>query len=415
MTETFADRLHQTRLGLGRRIVEHIRSGTSDLADSAMRNAVSVYTDPARHAVERQKLFRETPVVACLSSDIREPGQYRTFDETGVPIVVVRSRDGQVRAFLNACLHRGARLVREPAGKANLFTCWFHGWSYANDGRLAAVPEAERFTDACGASALGDSDHLIAVPAEERYGLVFVQATPGSTMDLDTHLGDFGPQLELLELDKAERVKDGVLPVASNWKYALDTYGEGYHFAALHKQTLAPYFRSDITVYDQFGPHHRVLFVGRELEAWVDMPEDQWGVDDALGGIHYIFPNTILFAGAVSPGKRYYTTFRHFPGESPGETVTHKAVYAPGGVRDEAHRQEVDAAFDATAHVVTTEDYVVSAEGYRNMLAMPAGATVIYGRQEISLQNVHKTLAEAIGLPLPAVTPAQSPLREAAE
>jgi carnitine monooxygenase subunit len=418
VTQTFAERLHETRLGLGRRIVDHIRNGTSDLADAPMRNDVSVYTDRARHAAERQKLFRETPVVACFSSDIRKPGQFRTFDETGVPIVVVRGRDGQVRAFLNVCLHRGARLVREPAGSANLFTCWFHGWSYANDGALVAAPQADRFSGPDGAGALSACDHLIAVPVAERFGLVFVQATPGSVMDVDAHLGDFGQQLELLELDKAERVKDGVLPVASNWKYALDTYGEGYHFAALHKQTLAPYFRNDITVYDRFGPHHRVMFVSRDMERWAERSEDDWGVDDALGGIHYIFPNTILFAGSVSPGKRYYTTFRHFPDETPGETVTYKTIYAPGGVKSEEHRKEVEDAWEATAHVVRTEDYVVSAEGYRNLLALPAGASVVYGRQEMALQDVHRTLAAAIGLPLPEV-PAKgasgSTLREAAE
>jgi phenylpropionate dioxygenase-like ring-hydroxylating dioxygenase large terminal subunit len=414
MSLSFAERLHETRLALGRRIVAHIREGTSDLADAPMRNDVSVYLDPVRHAEERQKLFRETPVVACLSSEIAEPGQFRTFDDTGVPIVVARGRDGEVRAFLNVCLHRGARLVRESRGKAKLFTCWFHGWSYANDGRLAAVPEAERFADETGASALPERDHLIAVPVAERFGLVFVQATPGSSMDIDAHLGAFGAQLELLDLGKAEWVKEGDLPVASNWKFALDTYGEGYHFAALHKQSLAPYFRSDITVYDRFGPHHRVLFVARQTEAWLDLPEEAWGVDDAIGGIHYLFPNTILFVGSVSPGKRYCTLFRHFPGEDPGQTVTHKTVYAPGGVKDADHRREVEEAWDATANVVRTEDYVVSAEGYRNLAALPAGTTVVYGRQELALQNVHRAIAAAIGLPLPDVA-IPAPVRAAAE
>jgi len=407
MTATLEERLHETRLALGRRIVEHIRNGTSDLADDAMRNDVSVYTDPARHAAERQKLFRETPLVACLSNDIREPGSFRTFDETGVPIVVVRGRDGQVRAFLNVCTHRGARLVREPEGQAKLFTCWFHGWSYANDGELAATPEAERFCDA-----LGERNHLIPVPAAERLGLVFVKATPESSMDIDAHLGDFAPQLELLQLERAERVKAGVLPVKANWKYALDTYGEGYHFAALHKQTLAPFFRNDITIYDRFGPHHRVLFVAKDMEQWLDRPEERWGVDHQLGGIHYIFPNTILFAGSVSPGKGYYTTFRHFPGEAPGETVTYKTIYAPRGVHSEAYRKEVEDAFDATAHVVENEDYVVAAEGWRNLTSLPKGRTVVYGRQELALQNQHRTIAAAIGMPLPEV---KLPTRAAAE
>ncbi len=393
--DSFEDRLLETRLKLGRRVVEHIRNGTSDLADQPMRNDISVYTDPVRHAAERQKLFRETPLVACLSRELPSPGSYRTFDETGVPIVIVRGADGEVKAFLNICMHRGARLVREADGQARLFTCWFHGWSYGLDGKLAAAPEAERFGDA-----LCNHDHLVSVPAAERFGLVFVQATPGSTMDIDAHLGTFGAELELLQLEQAEPVKSGQLPVAANWKYALDTYGEGYHFAALHKQTLAPFFRNDITVYDRFGPHHRVLFVGREQEAWLDLPESEWGVEHRIGGIHYIFPNTILFAGAVAPGKGYYTTFRHFPGETPGETVTHMTTYAPKGVLSEEYRAEVEAGYDATANVVETEDYVVAAQGWRNMTALPAGSSVLYGRQEMALQNVHHSISDAIGMPL---------------
>lgn len=391
-------RLGQTRLGLARRIVDHIRNGTSDLAEAPMRNDVSVYTDPVRHEAERRKLFRETPLVACLSADLPEPGSFRLFDETGVPILVVRGDDGAVRAFLNICTHRGARLVREREGKARLFTCWFHGWSYARRGELAAATEAERFE-----GGLDDRRHLVPVPAAERCGLVFVKATPESDMDIDAHLGEFAAELELLQLGRAERVKDGVLPVASNWKYALDTYGEGYHFAALHRQTLAPYFRNDITVYDRFGPHHRVLFVSRDMEAWTGKPESEWGAEHALGGIHYIFPNTILFAGSVSPGKGYYTTFRHFPGEAVGQTTTYKTIYAPKGVHSAEYRAEVEAAYDATAHVVETEDYVVAAEGWRNLLAMPKGRTVVYGRQELALQNQHRAIAEAIGLPLPSV------------
>jgi phenylpropionate dioxygenase-like ring-hydroxylating dioxygenase large terminal subunit len=387
-----------------RRMAAHIRNGTSDLAPSAMRNDVAVYTDPVRHAAERQKLFRETPVVACLSSDLPKPGSYRLFDETGVPIVVVRGGDGDVRAFLNICMHRGARLVREREGTAKLFTCWFHGWSFDTKGNLAAVPEKERFE-----GSLAQSEHLISVPAAERYGLVFVQATPGSTMDIDKHLGSFAPVLDALELNEAVHVKSGPLPVKSNWKYALDTYGEGYHFAALHKQTLAPYFRNDITVYDKFDRHHRVGFAGREMEAWADKPESEWPINSP-SGIHYHFPNTIIFVGSVRPGFSYTTLFRHFPGEDVGETITHKSIYAPRGVNSDEYRKEVEAGFDATAHVVITEDYVTAAEGFRNMTMLPKGSTIVYGRQEIALQNQHRDIAEAAGMPLP-----RNAMQEAAE
>jgi phenylpropionate dioxygenase-like ring-hydroxylating dioxygenase large terminal subunit len=178
MTST-ALRLENTRRAIARRIVEHIRNDTSDLGAAPMLNHPSVYTDPARHALERQKLFRETPLVVCLSADLAEPGSFRTFDETGVPIFVVRDVKGQVRAYLNICVHRGARLVRTPQGKAKAFTCWFHGWTYDTAGTLRGAPEKERFGECVR------DRHLIEVPAGERCGLVFVQATPGSSMDLD--------------------------------------------------------------------------------------------------------------------------------------------------------------------------------------------------------------------------------------
>ena len=375
-----------------RRAVTHLKNGTSDLADAPMVNPVRVYTDPVRHALERQKLFRETPLLVCLSTDLSEPGAFRVFDETGVPILVTRGKDGRVRAFLNICRHRGAALTHERAGKATRFTCWFHGWTYSNEGRLIGAPEQERFGDE-----IKERGHLIECPCEERHGLVFAVATPGAGMDIDAHLGAFGDVLAAMELGKAERVKSGELPVAANWKYALDTYGEGYHFATLHPQSISPVTRNDITIYDHFDPHHRVGFVERALESYVDKPESEWEVRGEPSGIHYLFPNTILFAGSITPGKMYLTTFRHFPGETPGETVTHKTVYAYGGVRSPEHRAEVEAAYDGVAHVVRTEDYVVAAEGWRNLTMLPEGATVVYGRQEVALQNTHRAINRALG------------------
>jgi phenylpropionate dioxygenase-like ring-hydroxylating dioxygenase large terminal subunit len=397
----------EQRMAYSRRIAAHIRNGTSDLADAPMVNDVSVYIDPVRHAAERQKLFRETPQLVCLSTQLSEPGQFRTFDETGVPVVVTRTASGEVKAFLNICPHRGARLVRQGEGKANRFTCWFHGWTYANDGRQIAAPEAERF---CGG--MEGREHLIDVPCAEKYGMIFVVATPGAPMDIDAHLGSFAAVLDGLNLHTAEAVKTGILPVASNWKYALDTYGEGYHFAALHKKTLAPYFRNDITIYDRYDRHHRVGFVQKDWNAWADRPESEWGVRAEASGIHYLFPNVILFAGSTSPGKTYLTIFRHHPGETSGETKTYKTIYAFGGVKTDEYRAEVEAAFDATAHVVTTEDYVTAAEGWKNLCALPKGSTVVYGRQEIALQFQHRAIADACGMPLPH---ASTPIREAAE
>jgi phenylpropionate dioxygenase-like ring-hydroxylating dioxygenase large terminal subunit len=388
-------RLDNTRRALARRIVEHIRNDTSDLGAAPMLNDPSVYTDPARHALERQKLFRETPFVVCLSSDLPKPGSFRTSDEAGVPIFVVRDIEGRVRAYLNICVHRGARLVRSTEGQARAFTCWFHGWTYDTTGALRGAPEKERF-GAC----IRDR-HLVEVPAGERCGIVFVQATPGSTMDLDAHLGEFARELEILELGRSEFVKAGTLPVKTNWKYALDTYGEGYHAIAWHRESLGPLFRCDISIFDTYGPHFRIHFVEHSMKEWLDQPEDEWNAVDRLGGIHYIFPNTIIFAGKVKPGRKFYQMFRHFPGEAINDTTTYQSIYAPEGVTSEEYRREVEQSLTDTRYVVEHEDYVVAAEGWANLKYLPRDQTLVYGRQEMALQHMHRTFAERIGMPLP--------------
>src|SRR5436190_16134966 len=99
------------------------------MADGVLKEDVSFFTDPEMFEREYQALFRMTPLAVCTSRELPEPGSFMTFDDAGVPIVITRGKDGQVRAFLNVCPHRGARVVRTECGKAGRFTCRFHGWT----------------------------------------------------------------------------------------------------------------------------------------------------------------------------------------------------------------------------------------------------------------------------------------------
>ncbi len=395
-----AERLHAAKRDTARRLAAQLR-GTSppDWAAAAKEQDATAYTDPVRHAAELKTLFRETPLVACLSSDLAAPGSFRRFDETGVPIVILRNRQGALRAFVNICPHRGARVVQDAQGNASRFTCHFHGWTFGADGQLVGVPQKDGFAGCT------QDRGLTPVPVAERHGLVFVQAAPASAGDFAARvgalLGDFAPEVAMLELERTEHVKSGVLPVVANWKYALDTYGEGYHFATLHRDTIAPHFRADVQVYDRFGPHHRVTWAAKPMTAWLDQPEAEWDIDSMVGWVHYIFPNTILFTGSTQPGRGYVTLFRHFPAAAPGETKTYKSIYAPAGINSDEQRAEIEAAFDATAYVVVNEDYVVAAEGWGNLAALPAPGTVVYGRQEVAVQHFHEGFAAAIGVPGP--------------
>ncbi|QLC25416.1 aromatic ring-hydroxylating dioxygenase subunit alpha [Parasphingopyxis algicola] len=383
---------------INRRMVDLIAAKTTDMADGPLPLHKSVYTDEERFAAERERLFLSEPLVAGLSGDIPDAGDILLFDAAGPSILAMRGKDGEARAFLNMCTHRGARLVEENepwSGNAKRLSCPFHAWTFDNRGALIGQPGKAGFAG-CD---IGARD-LIEVPCTEHLGLIFVRADPdGGPIDAKAHLGDFAPILEQLELHRAVPVKKGVLNADSNWKFALDTYGEGYHFKTLHASTIGQTHFNDICVFDPVGRHHRVGFPDLSLGQNVGKDESDWPETD-YGGVHFLFPNTVIFFGSLTPGVFFTQLFRLFP-DGVGKTRCQFAVYAPFGITDEEYRSTCEMAYDATANVVQTEDYRVASAGYANLLSAPDGYQVVVGANEIALQAVHKHIAETIGMPLP--------------
>jgi phenylpropionate dioxygenase-like ring-hydroxylating dioxygenase large terminal subunit len=379
-----------------RRMVALVAEGKTDRAEGALPLHKSVYTDPARFEAERTKLFLGEPIVAGLSADIRTSGDLLVFDAAGPSIIVSRGKDGVARAFLNMCTHRGAKLIEESepfSGHRARITCPFHAWTFDAVGKLIGQPSKASFSD-CEIGAR----NLIELPCAERHGLIFVRPGGGAPIDAVAHLGAIAPVIEALELTRAEPVKKGILTADSNWKFALDTYGEGYHFATLHTSTIGQTHYNDVAVLDAFGRNHRIGFPDNSVSALVGKDERDWPVTD-YGGVHYLFPNTIVFFGAVTPGVFFTQVFRLFP-DGVGKTRCQFAVYAPFGVESEEHREMCTIAYDATATVVQTEDYRVASHGYANLLTAPDDFHVVLGSNEAALQKVHRHIAEVIGMPL---------------
>ncbi len=122
------------------RILEHIDSGTTDVGQDVWHEPVHNYTSKARFAAELSQVLRRTATPFCPSAALSEPGSFVARDASLIPIVAVRGRDGVVRAFRNACRHRGAQVVPTGAGRKAAFTCRFHAWSYGLDGALRGIP-----------------------------------------------------------------------------------------------------------------------------------------------------------------------------------------------------------------------------------------------------------------------------------
>ena len=119
----------QDQINLLKRLLHYVETRTTAMADSPWRNEVSVYTDAERLAEEQRVLFRKHPLVMGFASDWPAPGSFSTDDHAGLPVLIVRGRDSRLRAFLNVCRHRGAK-VAQGCGKARLFSCPYHAWTY---------------------------------------------------------------------------------------------------------------------------------------------------------------------------------------------------------------------------------------------------------------------------------------------
>lgn len=381
-------------------LVEMLKTQTQ-MAEAPLPLHKSIYTGEARFKAEREHIFLDQPLVACLSNDLPEPGSAILFDAAGPSIIVSRDSEGQVCAFLNMCTHRGAKLIEETepwSGSSKRLSCPFHAWLFNSSGKLLGQPGKEGF-EGCE---MGKRD-LIKVPCEEHLGLVMVRANPeGGPINTEEFLGDYADVLVQLELWRATPVKKGVLTADSNWKFALDTYGESYHFSTLHKSTIAKTNYNDKNVFEPFGRHHRVSFPKLDLGDLLSKDESEWP-DFEYGGVHFLFPNTVIFFGAVAPGMYFTQVFRLFP-DGVGKTRCHFALYAPFGIVSEEHEKNCIAAYDATAEVVQTEDYRVASHGYSNLMTAPEDYHVVIGANEPALHSVHKHIAEVIGIPLTEIT-----------
>jgi nitrite reductase/ring-hydroxylating ferredoxin subunit len=304
-------------------------------------------------------------------------------------MLLTRAKDGQVRAFLNICPHRASRIVRDTSGKANRFTCRFHGWTFDAAGRAIGIPEEARY---CGE--IDAQKHLVACPAEERHGLVFVQAAPGSVLDLDAHLGGLDRDLAAIGLANAEIVHKDTLQVPASWKYGLDTFFETYHLNSLHRETFRGLF-SPVCVLETFGAHHRFTFSPLDLAQWLDMPATEWPVD-LIPLQYFIFPNTIISVGSTSPTGETVNMHSIFPA-SVGHFASKLSYIALGGVRSRKHRAEIDIAYSKARQALVNEDYSVVAESYSGMSALPPGTNLPVGRQEIGVQNFHRNVLRLTG------------------
>ena len=356
------------------RLKANVDADRKDVGDAVRTRSPETYRDPQRYARELQALFRDRPLVAGHISQVREPGDFFTTRMLGLPLLITRDEAGRLNAFVNACIHRGARVEDRPCGKSGDFICPYHGWSYGLDGRLTHVTDAGAFEgiDLSGA-------HLVPVPVGEAHGLVFVQLTAHDDRRLAIDLGDIGRQLEHFGFADHQHFRTITVDLKFNWKIAIDGSLETYHLNFLHRRA-AKIFTGMATIFDNYGPHCRFVTAARSIKALGPAEVADARVREQSMLTYHLFPSAFITAPRDHMFLQYY-----LPTGLDSCSMTYSLLLPPDSSPDLAEHWEKTWAMGQS---VIGEDYDIM-ESINRAYTAGFDAPAIHGRYEHAVARFH--------------------------
>ena len=357
---------------------------TTHMLPEVMENPVAKYNDQQQLEQEINILFRNFPIIIGHVSDVAEPGDFLTHDDTGVPILVTRTKDGAVKAFLNVCRHRGARLERKPCGKARVFSCPYHAWTYSLDGGLRGMPQAFGF-DGIDRSKLG----LVELPAFEHFGMIWVvPSVQPKKIDLKSWVAPFEDYLGGLDLGNHHVFRKWSLGRNMSWRLALEGFQESYHFCSAHQHTACASYLNNQSVHLNFGPHVRhAVPLPRVLELR-DKDPDNWEYRPNFMDQNYLFPAN--FVQVMTDHVYVHTIIPTGPG-----TCVFQCMMLIG---EEPQTEKAERYWQKNydlIRVVFNEDFEIG-EGIQKGLDTGANEQFKFGKYECGLHFGQKAIDDAL-------------------
>ena len=358
------------------------------LDETVTRNPVEHYLNEDRFQQERERIFKRVPMVAAHRSEMANPGDFLRREVAGLPVLLTRDKSGAVHAFLNACRHRGTRLVDDEKGCKHRFSCPYHAWTYANSGQLIAAPHFDQGFDGLDKAELG----LIELRCEERFGFVWVSAANDAT-PLDDHLGDMAAELEALQIEDMVVVHQDAPVHKANWKILVEGGIEAYHFKVAHRSTIGPHFEDNLSSYRMLGPHMRSILMRTSMAKLSAETRDSWRLRDHAQVLYTLFPNTALLV------QSDHIAWINQEALSAGETRVRMSTLVP---KADADRTEHWRRNHEITRVTLDEDFAIG-ESIQSTLASGANQNMLFGRFEGALDAFNKVVEAHLEGPAHAV------------
>lgn len=334
-----------------------------DLDTRIFRVNREVFRSPQLFAEERRRLWDRLWLYLGHETEVPRPGDFKQRTLAGRPLIFSRDAKGRVRAFLNACPHRGTILCRETEGNAKTFQCFYHAWTFANTGELVGIPDAGAYPPE---RAFAETMGMREVPRYENYrGFVFVSFDQNVAPLVD-HLAEARDYMDLMVEHSPKGLEaipgTHLYGIRGNWKLAVENAMDGYHFSPTHT-TFVEYLKTtgyvtsdeggraitltnghSVLVFSghggrvgmqwepRFGDAERVRVESNVSELRSRVGEERAARVSGTSRILYVFPNLLLFdieglaARQLEPVAPDYTDVRAWELAPAGESPESRAL-----------------------------------------------------------------------------------------
>ncbi len=216
----------------GRLVVE-------DLENLTFQVNRKVFVSPEILEGENRAIFDKCWIYVGHASEVKNPGDFRTRSVAGRPVIFCRDRQGQVRALLNVCRHRGAIVCREREGNTRQFFCIYHGWAYNIDGSIKGIPGDDAYPPGFDKKGM----NLVPVPRLEHYKDFYFANFDKDAVDLHTYLAGAKEYIDLV-VDQSPSGRMEIISgtqeydIKANWKLLVENSVDDYHLVTTHSTWL---------------------------------------------------------------------------------------------------------------------------------------------------------------------------------
>lgn len=329
----------------------------------------AIFTGHERFDAEQSMIFRRYPVPVTLSALLPEPGMVVAHEGYGTPLLIARTRAGEVKAFVNACQHKGAKLVEDcEVRRQGRLTCPYHAWTYAIDGKLIGVARSEAFEN-LDKAARG----LKELPAREWGGVIYVQVDGRADPDWSQLSPQIAQDFASLGIPDAHVYGRKTFDLKANWKVVLEPFLEGYHVQRLHAASIGDMFPDAPNIVDLFGANVRQISgrIGYTPDMLDENPDAN--IHKLVTHAYTAFPNCVVVT------SQYYISVMILMPRAVDRTVVDYFMLTPEAAATQKAEEVFQRSYELILDVFGNEDFRAAEISQQGLSAGVPAHTVYCG------------------------------------